>query len=68
MVAYFVFQFCARASAGNLDDEEGKVMAKKEIDESKINFSNEKPATPLLDTITYPIHVRNFSLRVNIFK
>ncbi|KAF3439181.1 hypothetical protein FNV43_RR17456 [Rhamnella rubrinervis] len=57
-------QFCLRASVGSseLDDGEGKVI-RKEKDGWRINYSNEKPATPLLDTINYPLHMKNLSLQ-----
>lgn len=29
-----------------------------------LNFSGEKPFTPILDTINYPIHMKNLSLQV----
>ncbi|NP_001408955.1 1-deoxy-D-xylulose-5-phosphate synthase 2, chloroplastic [Hevea brasiliensis] len=53
-------QFCLRASAGH-PDEEGKMMIRKEKDGWKIDFSGEKPPTPLLDTINYPVHTKNLS-------
>ena len=30
-----------------------------------LNFSGEKPSTPVLDTINYPIHTKNLSIGVN---
>lgn len=33
-----------------------------------LNFSGEKPSTPILDTINYPIHVKNLSTEVNHFE
>lgn len=56
-------QFCLRASAGH-PDEEGKMMIRKEKDGWKIDFSGEKPPTPLLDTINYPVHMKNLSTQV----
>ncbi|KAJ7943750.1 1-deoxy-D-xylulose 5-phosphate synthase [Quillaja saponaria] len=53
-------QFCIRASASSSDGEERKLI-KKEKDEWKIDFSGEKPPTPLLDTINYPNHMKNLS-------
>lgn len=38
-----------------------RTIIKKEKDEWKINFSSEKPVTPLLDTINYPVHMKNLS-------
>ena len=29
-----------------------------------LNFSGEKPSTPVLDTINYPIHMKNLSIGV----
>ncbi|XP_072986194.1 1-deoxy-D-xylulose-5-phosphate synthase 2, chloroplastic-like [Typha latifolia] len=40
---------------------EPKVMIRKETSGWKIDFSGEKPATPLLDTVNYPIHMKNLS-------
>ncbi|KAB1201887.1 putative 1-deoxy-D-xylulose-5-phosphate synthase 2, chloroplastic [Morella rubra] len=53
-------QFCLRASASGSDGEEGK-MIWKEKEGWKINFSGQKPATPLLDAINYPAHMKNLS-------
>ncbi|XP_020096323.1 probable 1-deoxy-D-xylulose-5-phosphate synthase 2, chloroplastic [Ananas comosus] len=50
------FSVRANASGGNR-----KVMISKEKSGWKIDFSGEKPATPLLDTINYPIHMKNLS-------
>ncbi|KAK2354717.1 putative 1-deoxy-D-xylulose-5-phosphate synthase 2, chloroplastic [Trifolium repens] len=50
-------QFCVMASSS--DGE--RTIIKKEKDEWKINFSSEKPTTPLLDTINYPVHMKNLS-------
>lgn len=33
----------------------------KEKESRRIDFSGEKPATPLLDTINHPIHMKNLS-------
>ncbi|KAJ4850911.1 hypothetical protein Tsubulata_039127 [Turnera subulata] len=57
-------QLCVRAcAAGNVDDGEGKMMIKKEKDGTGIHFSQEKPNTPLLDTINYPAHMKNLSIQ-----
>lgn len=40
-------------------------MIRKEKDGWKISYTREKPATPLLDTINYPIHMKNLSLQVS---
>ncbi|KAK9038645.1 hypothetical protein V6N11_023502 [Hibiscus sabdariffa] len=54
--------FCPKASAGNREDDEGcKMSIRKENESWKIDFSGNKPATPLLDTINYPLHMKNLS-------
>ncbi|KAA8530734.1 hypothetical protein F0562_005332 [Nyssa sinensis] len=54
-------QFIVRASASSSDGEEGKMMIRKEKEGWKIDFSGEKPPTPLLDTINYPVHMKNLT-------
>nr|QAS69008.1 1-deoxyxylulose 5-phosphate synthase [Swertia mussotii] len=49
------------SAASNSDGEEGKMVIRKEKDGWKIDFSGEKPPTPLLDTINYPVHMKNMS-------
>ncbi|ERN14360.1 probable 1-deoxy-D-xylulose-5-phosphate synthase 2, chloroplastic [Amborella trichopoda] len=51
-------QVCVRASGS---EEEGKVIIRREKSGWKIDFSKEKPQTPLLDTINYPNHMKNLS-------
>ncbi|KAG4936154.1 hypothetical protein JHK82_050434 [Glycine max] len=53
-------KFCVRVSASGSADEE-RTIIKKEKDGWKINYAGEKPATLLLDTINYPIHMKNLS-------
>lgn len=60
-----MLQLHLRASAGSPADEEGKVVIWKEKENWKIEFTGEKPATPLLDTINYPIHMKNLSKHVH---
>ncbi|KAG6523276.1 probable 1-deoxy-D-xylulose-5-phosphate synthase 2, chloroplastic [Zingiber officinale] len=48
-------QFSVRASG------DGKTVISKEMGGWRINCSGEKPATPLLDTVNYPIHMKNLS-------
>ncbi|RZC45609.1 hypothetical protein C5167_038560 [Papaver somniferum] len=46
----------------NGGSDEAKFMIRKEIERNwKIDFNGEKPTTPLLDTINYPIHMKNLS-------
>ncbi|RZS01312.1 hypothetical protein BHM03_00031151 [Ensete ventricosum] len=44
---------------------DGKMMANKGKSGWTIDFSGEKPPTPLLDTINYPIHMKNLSVQVS---
>ncbi|BAT75099.1 hypothetical protein LR48_Vigan01g146400 [Vigna angularis] len=53
-------KFCVRVSANDSGDVE-KTIIRKEKDGWKINYSGEKPQTPLLDTINHPIHMKNLS-------
>ncbi|XXG80680.1 hypothetical protein AAC387_Pa09g1491 [Persea americana] len=53
-------QYSVRAGGSG---DEGKVARRKETNSWKIDFSGERPATPLLDTINYPIHMKNLSTR-----
>ncbi|KGN56311.1 probable 1-deoxy-D-xylulose-5-phosphate synthase 2, chloroplastic [Cucumis sativus] len=55
-------QFCLRASS-NSPNGEGKNLPDKEKDGLKIDYSGEKPATPLLDTVNFPIHMKNLSMQ-----
>lgn len=64
---FFSLQFFVRASSGsNSSDraEKGKVIIRKGKDGGKIDFSGEKPFTPLLDTINYPLHMKNLTTHV----
>ncbi|KAH1073218.1 hypothetical protein J1N35_025546 [Gossypium stocksii] len=56
---------CPKACAGNFEGDEGcnKMRIRKENDGWKIDFSGKKPVTPLLDTINYPLHMKNLSTR-----
>ncbi|CAI8583509.1 unnamed protein product [Vicia faba] len=52
-------QVCVKASSNSGDGE--RTVIGKAKDEWTIKFSNEKPLTPLLDTINYPSHMKNLS-------
>uniref|UniRef100_J3MJ51 1-deoxy-D-xylulose-5-phosphate synthase n=1 Tax=Oryza brachyantha TaxID=4533 RepID=J3MJ51_ORYBR len=56
-------QVRASAAAANGGGDVGKVMMRKEAASGawKIDYSGEKPATPLLDTVNYPVHMKNLS-------
>jgi len=64
-------QFQVRASAaaqstgGSSGGADGKMVVPKEPRPSsapwKVEFSGEKPATPLLDKVNYPVHMKNLS-------
>ncbi|XP_028105920.1 probable 1-deoxy-D-xylulose-5-phosphate synthase 2, chloroplastic, partial [Camellia sinensis] len=53
----------ALATGSEANGEEGKMKIKKEKEGWKIDFSGEKPPTPLLDSINYPLHMKNLSVQ-----
>nr|QKX94100.1 deoxyxylulose-5-phosphate synthase [Nigella sativa] len=53
-------RFFVKACATNSDGEEMKLV-KKESEVLKIEYTKEKPITPLLDTINYPPHMKNLT-------
>lgn len=63
-----MFQLCVKASSSSSSSDgkegKGKVMLRKERDEWFIDFSGDKPATPLLDAVNYPVHLKNLSTPV----
>ncbi|KAG9440184.1 hypothetical protein H6P81_020349 [Aristolochia fimbriata] len=50
---------CVRASGRS--EEEKKSVIRKEKNGWQIDFTGETPETPLLDTINYPVHMKNLS-------
>ncbi|XP_074575003.1 putative 1-deoxy-D-xylulose-5-phosphate synthase 2, chloroplastic [Curcuma longa] len=55
-------QFSVRACGGSSEASgEGKIVKAKEKGEYKIDYSGEKPPTPILDTVNYPVHMKNLS-------
>nr|QEV81815.1 1-deoxy-D-xylulose-5-phosphate synthase decarboxylase [Prunella vulgaris] len=55
-------QLCVKACGGSSESsEEAKMATRREKEHRKIEFSGEKPETPLLDTINHPIHMKNLS-------
>ncbi|KAL2498975.1 1-deoxy-D-xylulose-5-phosphate synthase [Abeliophyllum distichum] len=54
-------QFCVKASASSSDHENGKMVIRKEKESWTLDFSGENLATPLLDTINFPVHMKNLS-------
>ncbi|XP_023553267.1 probable 1-deoxy-D-xylulose-5-phosphate synthase 2, chloroplastic [Cucurbita pepo subsp. pepo] len=53
-------QFRLRALSNKPNDEEMHLVG-KQTDGWTVDYSGEKPATPLLDTVNYPIHMKNLS-------
>ncbi|KAK8957594.1 hypothetical protein KSP39_PZI000167 [Platanthera zijinensis] len=53
-------QVYVRSSGGG--DGDRKIAVKRENNGWSIDFTGEKPATPLLDTINFPIHMKNLSI------
>lgn len=41
------------------------MLIRKETDRWKIDFTGEKPPTPLLDTINFPVHMKNLIVILN---
>ncbi|XP_038718930.1 probable 1-deoxy-D-xylulose-5-phosphate synthase 2, chloroplastic [Tripterygium wilfordii] len=63
MMMMLRLQFSVRASTNiSSDGEKGRMMIRKDEDGWKIDYSGEKPATPLLDTINFPAHMKNLSI------
>lgn len=56
-------QFRLRASSNRPNGEVNNLLG-NEKDGWTIDYSSEKPMTPLLDTVNYPIHMKNLSLQV----
>ncbi|XP_022893833.1 probable 1-deoxy-D-xylulose-5-phosphate synthase 2, chloroplastic [Olea europaea var. sylvestris] len=56
-------QLCVKASSGNAEAEEGNIIMRKEKDGWKPDFSGGMPPTPILDTINYPVHMKNLSVK-----
>ncbi|KAK7252448.1 hypothetical protein RIF29_36388 [Crotalaria pallida] len=57
-----MYQICVIASSVNGEyDEERTTIIRKEKDGWNIKFGSQKPSTPLLDTINYPLHMKNLS-------
>ncbi|EXB52080.1 hypothetical protein L484_024630 [Morus notabilis] len=56
-----LFEFYLRASHGSLSSDGGveKKLIRKEKDGWKIDYSGEKPAMPLLDSVNYAVHMTN---------
>ncbi|CAL5197180.1 unnamed protein product [Lathyrus oleraceus] len=52
-------QSCVKASSNSGNEE--RTVIRKEKNGWKINFSEEKPLTPLLDTVNSPSHMKNLS-------
>ncbi|KAL1569699.1 1-deoxy-D-xylulose-5-phosphate synthase [Salvia divinorum] len=50
-----------KACGGSSESEERNMAMRKEKEDLKLDFSGEKPPTPLLDTINHPIHMNNLT-------
>ncbi|VAH22593.1 unnamed protein product [Triticum turgidum subsp. durum] len=59
----FQLRASAAAAASSPGAGDGKVVTRKELETGgwKIDYSSKKPETPLLDTISYPVHMKNLS-------
>ncbi|XP_051126758.1 probable 1-deoxy-D-xylulose-5-phosphate synthase 2, chloroplastic [Andrographis paniculata] len=59
-------QCCIKASSGageGLSEEYGEIVKSEKRDGRKSDFWLEKPSTPLLDTINFPVHMKNLSTK-----
>ncbi|KAL2551318.1 1-deoxy-D-xylulose-5-phosphate synthase [Forsythia ovata] len=63
MVMWICFQLCVKASGGSTEAEEGNIIVRKEKDGWQTDFSAGMPPTPILDTINYPVHMKNLSVK-----
>jgi len=57
------------AGGDNVCEEVDNTVLKKSYEPNQLlrrslNFSEEKPSTPILDTVNYPIHMKNLSIQV----
>uniref|UniRef100_A0A5B7AFX1 1-deoxy-D-xylulose-5-phosphate synthase n=2 Tax=Davidia involucrata TaxID=16924 RepID=A0A5B7AFX1_DAVIN len=50
------------AGQGNNASDDNSILVKGDHPTRTLNFSGEKPFTPILDTINYPIHTKNLSI------
>lgn len=50
----------------HVNGEQSKEMSNKNEFTKSLNFSGDKPKTPVLDTVNYPMHMKNLSLEVRI--
>nr|ART66976.1 1-deoxy-D-xylulose 5-phosphate synthase 2 [Magnolia champaca] len=59
--------YAVATAKGNDSNEDSKVSLRNDQQQEEIprtlDFSGEKPSTPILDTINYPIHMKNLSTR-----
>ena len=65
MAGQFTLRACVGEGGREEEEEEKKMVIRKEKEGKwKIDFSGEKPPTPLLDTVNYPVHMKNLSTQV----
>lgn len=49
------------------DDNGAMVIRENETNQRRsLNFSGTKPSTPILDTVNFPIHMKNLSVQVKL--
>ncbi|XP_057500813.1 probable 1-deoxy-D-xylulose-5-phosphate synthase 2, chloroplastic [Actinidia eriantha] len=51
-----------RAAQDNNASDESNILRRIDDNQTTLNFSGDKPFTPILDTINYPIHMKNLSI------
>lgn len=62
----FQFHGVTAVLDNNVSEKRNTKVNRNEQPEQKrfLNFSGNKPSTPILDTIDYPIHMKNLSIQV----
>ncbi|KAK4265441.1 hypothetical protein QN277_026494 [Acacia crassicarpa] len=58
-----VMMMAAAAGGSSSVGQEGKVPLESRELTKPLNFSGESPSTPILDTVNYPIHMKNLSIQ-----
>lgn len=53
-----------RVMAARADSSVGGETKRNQELPKLLNFSGNKPTTPILDTVNYPIHMKNLSIQV----
>lgn len=66
---HFQFNGAVVAALDNnaCEDNSAMIIREQETKQKRsLNFSGNKPSTPVLDTVNYPIHMKNLSIQVKL--